>query len=284
MMPRIGLLAMLLLVPGPVRADFEAELRAAEALCRNKQHEAAIQAYLRLGQQCADIDERFQAVRAAAVCARLHLGSEARALAVCDQPAVEPYRKACRVAIYEWATAPEKVVAEFGKEDFSAWPESLAAMGYAVRGQAYFRVKNGPAAAQDFVRAFQCSKSFAKWAALGRLGDTFWRLLDDELLAEACYRKCMTDFKGGWPGLQARINLGDLLCTQQRYDAALQCLAGAPEVGGYWKVALQLSTARVHLAAGQQAEARAVLRQTLAIAGLSAGQKAECEQLLAKLK
>jgi Tfp pilus assembly protein PilF len=75
-----------------------------------------------------------------------------------------------------------------------------------------------------------------------------------------------------------------LLCAQQRYDAALQCLSKAPTVSGYWKAALQLSAARVHLAAGQPTEARDVLRQTLAIPGLSDAQRAECEQLLAKLK
>jgi tetratricopeptide (TPR) repeat protein len=268
----------------PALADFEADLRAAGSLCQEKKHEAAIAAYVRLARGCSDPLERCQAASAAAVCARVHLGSEARALDLCREARDEPYVKACRATVYQWAVSPARVVAELRDEDISAWPESLAAIGYAVRGQAYFNVKDGPAAARDFVRAFQFARSFAKWSALQRLGDTYWKLLDDDLLAEACYRKCMSDFGGGWPGLQARVNLGELLLAQGRHDAAIQCLSGAPNLGGYWKAALLMGTAKVHIAAGHKPEAIAALKESLAIAGLHAAQKKECERLLATLR
>lgn len=265
-------------------ADFEDELRAAGALCQEKKHEEAIRAYVKLGEGRSDPEQRYQAISAAASCARLHLGSEARALDLCQRINAQPYVKACRAMVYQWATSPQKVLAEFRQEDFSEWPESLAATGYAVRASAHYSLKNGPEAARDFLRAFQFAKSYAKWSALQRLGDTYWKLLDDELLAEACYRKCMSDFGGGWPGLQARVNLGDLLRSQQRYDAALQCLAGAPGVGGSWKAALLIGTAKVHVAARRQPEAVAALKQALATPGLHASQRTECESLLAELK
>jgi len=265
-------------------ADFEADLRAAGAMCQEKKHEEAIRACLKLGEGRSDPEERYQAVSAAAICARLHLGSEARALDLCQRINAQPYVKACRATVYQWATSPSKVLADFRDEDFSAWPESLAAIGYAVRASAYYNTKSGPEAARDFLRTFQFAKSYAKWSALQKLGDTCWKLLDDELLAEACYRKCMSDFGGGWPGLQARVNLGDLLLSQQRYDAALQCLTGAPGAEGFWKAALLIGAAKVHIAAGHKPEAIAALKQALATAGLHASQKTECESLLAGLK
>lgn len=265
-------------------ADFEGDLRAADQLCKQKKHEEAIRAYVTLGEGRSDPDERYQAIHAAAVCARLHLGSEARALELCQRIKVQPYGKACRAAVYQWATSPQKVLDEFREEDFSTWPDSLAATGYAVRAAAYYNRKKGPEAARDYLKAFQVAKSFPKWAALQRLGDTYWKLLDDELVAEACYRKCMSDFGGGWPGLQARVNLGELLRSQERYDAAMQCLTSGPHVGGYWKAALLLGTAKVHIAAKRKPEAVASLNEALAIVGLHPSQKKECESLLAGVK
>lgn len=277
----LGLVAAAVTAAG---ADFEADLRAAAELCQEKQHEQAIQAYLQLAAGRSELDERYEAIREAAVCARLHLGNESRALDICQRLDAGPYRMACRAVVYQWATSPAKVLAELRDEDIAAWPESLAAIGFAVRGSAFFNAKQGPQAARDFVRAFQFGKTFAKWSALGRLGDTYWKLLDDELLAEACYRKCMADFGGGWPGLQARLNLADLLRSQQRYEAALQCLNGAPPVGGVWKASLRISAAKVHLAAGQKPQAAACLDEALATVGVMAHQKKECEALRAELK
>jgi predicted negative regulator of RcsB-dependent stress response len=94
----------------------------------------------------------------------------------------------------------------------------------------------------------------------------------------------MSDFGGGWPGLQARVNLGELLVSQKRYDLALQCLSGAPGAGGYWKAAMLMGTAKVHIAAGRKSEATAALKQALATAGLYPSQKTECEALLSTLK
>jgi len=284
MTTRLWLSGLMLLAAGTVRADFEANLRAAAALCKEQKHEQAIDSYAKLGQARSDPEERYEAICAAATCARLHLHSETRALDLCQRIGAQPYVKACRATVYQWATSPSQVVAEFRDEDFSTWPESLAAIGYAVRGSAYFNLKNGSEAARDFLRAFQFAKSYAKWSALQRLGDTYWKLLDDELLAEACYRKCISDFGGGWPGLQARVNLGELLLSQARHDAALQCLTGAPGVGGSWKAALLIGAAKVHIAAGHKPEAIAALKQALDTAGLHASQKKECESLLAGLK
>lgn len=284
MMTCLWLNGLMLMAAGAARADFEADLRAAGGLCQEKKHEEAVAAYLKLGEGRTDPEERYRAISAAAACARLHLGSETRALDLCQRIEIQPYVKACRAMVYQWASSPAQVVAEFRDEDFSTWPESLAAIGYAVRGAAYFNLKNGPEAARDFLRAFQFAKSYDKWSAFQRLGDTYWKLLDDEVLAEACYRKCMSDFGGGWPGLQARVNLGELLLSQQRYDVALECLSGAPGAGGSWKAALLIGAAKVHIAAGHKSEAATALEQARAVAGLHASQKKECESLLAGLK
>lgn len=284
---RMSILVMVLaLTAGFARADFASDMQAAEALTKAGQHEEAIQAYLALAAACTDADQRFEAVREAAACARFHApaGGEARALALCDQAGPDFYPKACRATVYEWMVSPSNVVADLGSEDIAAWPEAMAAVGFSSRAQAYASLKNGPAAAADFLKAFQFGKNYGKWAALQRLGDTYWKLLDDELLAEACYRKCIAAFDGGWPGFQARVNLGELLMIQQRYDAALQALRSPLEFGGYWKIALLIGTAKVQIAAGNKTEAIKVLEEALATPGLQESQKQECERLLADLK
>jgi len=265
-------------------ADFEAGLRAANDLGKAGKHPEAIEALLRLGDGCSDPEQRYQAIGAAAECVRLHQHDEAKALELCRRIAAQPYVKAARARIYQWATSPEKVLEEFRDEDFSAWPESLAATGYSVRGAAHYQLKNGPEAARDFLRAFQFGKSYSKWSAFQRLGDTCWKLLDDPMLAEACYRKCMSDFGGGWPGLQARVNLGELLCNQQRYDDAVNCFADSPPVGGSWRVSMLIGTGKTQIAAGRKAEAVAALKQALATVGIQAHQKKECETLLSGLQ
>jgi len=267
---------------GGARADFEADLRAAGKLCREKKHEEAVQAYLKLGEGLTEPEERYRAIKQAAVCARLHLRSESRALELCRQVGAEPYAKACRATVYQWAERPPKVVAEFENEDFTTWPESLAAVGYAVRGSAYFRVQRGREAARDLLRAFQCARSYAKWSAFQKLGDTYWKLLDDEVLAEACYRKCMADFGGGYPGLQARVNLVELLVSQERHHEALTCLSGI-ERGGYWGGALLHAEAKVHAAKGDKAAAIDALQKALATVGINPHQKKECGKLLGAL-
>ena len=283
MTTRQWMIGFLLGVAGWALADFEAEMRAAGALCKDKKHEEAIQAYVTLGESRQDPEERFEAIRTAAECARLHGGGEAKALDLCGRIGVEPYVKACRAKIYTWTASASNVVAEFENEDFSTWPEDLAAIGYSIRGAAYFRVEKGPEAARDFLRAFQCATSYAKWGAFQRLGDTYWKLLGDEVLAEACYRKCISDFGGGWPGLQARVNLGELLLSQKRYDDALKCLFPY-KYGGSWHVSMLIAKAKVYAEMGKKAEARASLEEALKTVGIHAGQTKQCEELLATLK
>ena len=224
---------------------------AAKALCKEKKHEEAVQAYVNLGESCSDPEERYEAISAAAVCTRLHLSNEAKALDLAGKIKAEPYAKACRAVVYQWHSSSSNVVVEFGNENFIQWPEDLASIGYTVRRNAYFTMKMGKEAACNYLKAFQCSKSYDKWSAMQRLGDTYWKLLDDELIAEACYRKCVSDFSGGWPGLQARVNLANMLLSQRRYDAALKCLSGDKH-GGYWQAALLYMEAKVYAAMGKK--------------------------------
>ena len=267
--------------PSGSKAAFEAGMLKASSICQAGHHADAVAAWLQLGESRNDPDERYQAVGAAAECVRLHQGNEAKALELCRRIGSEPYVQAARARVYQWTSSPKQVLAEFRDEDFSTWPEPLAAIACDVRGAAHFQLKNGAEAARDYLRAFQLARSYSKWAAFQRLGDTCWKLLDDQVLAEACYRKCMSDFGGGWPGLQARVNLGELLCEQQRYEEALACYAGSPAKTGTWGVSMLIGTAKVHFAAGRKPQAVAALQQALDTVGIPPHQKKQCESLLA---
>lgn len=269
-----------------VWADYDAELQAAAALCKEGKHAEAIQAWINLGDSSADLHEQYTAICKAAECARLHAGGEPRALEMAAYLKTEPYGKACRAFVYQWSGAFSNIVAEFEDEDMTAWPEDLAATGYKVRGGAHFSLKNGPQAARDFLKAFQCSKSYDKWTAMRMLGQTYWKLLDDPLIAEACFRKCVSDFGGGHPGLQARVDVADLLLEQKKYEDALKCLqAPADRPGsGYWLGALLYAEAKVYAAMGKKAEAINALETLRNTHGINQYQQKDCEKMLATLR
>jgi tetratricopeptide (TPR) repeat protein len=275
-----ALVLVTLLPCSVVASDFASRMDSADALCREGRHEEAVAAYVALAKASREVVQRYDAISAAARCARLHLGSEARALELCDAVADPLYTKACRAVVYQWATSPARVIDDLGEEDLTRWPEELAANAFMVRGQAHYRLENGKQAVDDFVRAYQFSQGQEKWAALQRLGDTFWHRLDDEILAEACYRKCMAVSGLGWPGLQSRVNLGALLLAQERHDAAMQVLTGAPGATGTWRAALLIGAAQVHAATGQADAARSALNEAVQTPGIHASQKEQARTLL----
>lgn len=279
----MALILLALLPCGLQASDFASRIDAAADLCREGRHEEAVAAYTALAKASPEVEQRYEAMSAAARCARLHLSSEARALELCDGIGDPLYAKACRAVVYQWASSPARVIEDLGDEDLTRWPEELAATGFMVRGQAHYRLENGKQAVDDFVRAYQFSRGREKWAALQRLGDTFWHRLDDEILAEACYRKCMSVSGLAWPGLQARVNLGALLLAQERHDAALQVLTGAPGATGTWRAALLIGTAGVHAATGERNAARAALNEAIGTPGIHASQKEQAKTLLTEI-
>jgi len=283
MIKYILMIPMIFGAAGIVMADFDSDMLAAKALHNDKKYEEAIQAWINIGESRSDPEERFEAIRKAAECARLKCGGEAKALEIADRIQIEPYAKACRAVVYQWAISSSNVVVEFGNENFIQWPEALAAIGYKVRGNAYFTMKMGKEAAYDYLKAFQCSKSRAKWSAMQRLGDTYWKLLDDELIAEACYRKCVSDYGGASPGLQARVNLAKMLLSQKRYDDALKCISGI-KIGGPWQPALLYIEAKVYAEMGKKPEAINSLDAALKTVGINQYQKKDCEKMLLELK
>ena len=276
----------LALTAGLARAEFSDDMLAAAQLRKDGKHKEAIQAYLALAEQAPDDDRRFEAVCAAARCARLDTPSgEARALTLCDQAGPDPYPKACRATIYYWMTSPSNVVTDLGAEEIAAWPEALAVVGFSARGRAHLFLKNGPAAVADFVKVYQFGNLFGKMDGLKWLGDTYWKLLDDTVLAEAFYRKCMAMGPGSTPGLLARINLGALRTEEGRHDDALKVLNDfLPRASGCWKADMLLGIAKTHIAAGQAEQARDALEAVPASPGVLSHQVKAAEQLKASLK
>lgn len=262
--------------------DFRDRLDKADELRDKGRYEEAVAAYVALAETRDDLDEQFEAISAAARCARLQLRSEVRALELCDLFEDDTYRLGCRAVVYQWASSPEPVLEDLGGVDMLLWPERLAATGFMVRGQAHYRQGHGQQAVDDFVRAYQFSQGRPKWGALQRLGDTFRHLMDDEILAEACYRKAISSGGMAWSGLQARESLGDMLIEQERFDDALRVFDVRPDGG--WRVRMLLGTARVHRATGARDEAVAALEEALATPGISASQREDAEKMLEELK
>jgi tetratricopeptide (TPR) repeat protein len=274
---------MILGTAGIALADFDSDMLAASALQGEKKYDEAIQAWINIGDSCQDPEQQYAAIRKAAECTRLNKGGEAKALEICGHIKTEPYAKACRAHVYQWSAAYSNILAEFESVDFSGWPEDLSSIGYRVRAQAYFYTNNGGGAAHDYLKAFQCSKHFDKWTSLRMLGNTYLKLLDDELKAEACFRKCISDCGGGHPGLSAKVDLVNLLMSQKRYEEALQCLSGDKH-GGSWEVTLTALEGKVYAASGKKNEAIASYEKALKTYGIMPHQQKEYEKALTELK
>ena len=278
---RISILCLCLTALGAVAADWRARLANAADLCQAGDHEGAIAAYTALAETRDAPAEQFDALSAAARCARLHLRDEARAFALCDLLEDEVWRLGCRAVIHQWAGSPDPVLEDLGDVDLLGWPDALAATAFRVRGQAHYRKGHAQEAVDDFVHAYQFSGGREKWGTLKQLGDTFRHLMDDEILAEACYRQAMTHGGMGWGGLQARVSLGDLLLEQQRYDDALRVYSARPD--GSWRTPMFLGAARAHQGAGDTEAALAVLDALREWPHVSAAQRAEAETIHATL-
>lgn len=257
--------------------DFGERLRDASELCQGGKHEEAIAAYITIADSQPDQARQFDALSAAARCARLHIRSEARALEICDRLEDDQWRLACRAVIYQWATSPPQVLEDLGDVDMTEWPDALAATGFMVRGQAHYRENNADQAVNDFVRAYQFSTGRDKWAALHRLGNTFLNLKDDEILAEACFRHAMTNGGFAASGLQARVSLGNLLIQQQRFDDAVAVFNARPD--GTWRTEMLIGTARAHIAASQHEKARKILTELHSWPHVSNPQRQQIEEI-----
>lgn len=262
--------------------DFSGEMKRAADLSKKGKNEEAVAAYVALAEKQTELPKKFEALSEAAKCARLKLRSEKRALEICDTFNDETYRLGCRAVVYQWASSPKKVLEDLGDVDMLQWPENLAATGYMVRGQAHFREKHGEQARDDFVRAYQLNKGRPKWSAIQRLGDTFRDYLDDEILAEACYRKAMKSGGFGWSGLQARVNLADLLTKQKRCDEALELLD--VKQSGSWGATMLIGAAKAHLAKKEPEKAKEALQKALKLKGTHPHQQKQAENMLSEIK
>ena len=162
-------------------------------------------------------------------------------------------------------------------------------MAGAARGPRLRRPRGGPFPARSTARkrpATTCGLS--NWPSRTTSGRPFsdWATRAGNSSTIRCWPRhatasaCRTSAVDG-PGLQARVNLGELLCEQKRYDDAVACMHVPRCEEGTWARSMLIGTAKVHLAAGRKPQAVTALKQALATVGIMRHQKTECESLLA---
>ena len=268
-----------------VMADFQGDIATIKKLCQEQKHDEAIKAFLELGAKSVDA-QQWQAVTEAALCTMQHKKNASEALALTEQIKSEPYKKVARLKILKFSS-PQQVVDEFKGEDFSKWPEPEIGLAYLERGRAYLSLKNGTEAEKDLLNAVKMYKvgQFQKWEAMQLLGDTYWKVMNDETKAEDSYRDCIDGFSGGWPAFIARINLSEMLRKQKKYDEALQCLqSGTATESPFWTAEIKEGVAKVYIDQGKKAEAVAIAEEVLKMPGITDQQKRKFEKILTDLK
>lgn len=265
--------------------DYVLDRQAAVALVRAGKHTEAMAAFSRLADGTASDVQKSDALRQAASCAQ-GLNEYGRALEFAKKIPLVHLSKTCQMQVMEGQRRPKDIVDRFKDEAIEKWPESVRGDAYFARGHAYFIIKNGAAAAKDLSMASEfLMDGNAKGLCLICLGDTYASLLKDDKQAIAAYRKTY-ETGNVYKHCQAAINVAGILQRQGNPAAAVEELNRikmAEVTAPYWRGSMLVAMGSAFVGAGKKAEAASRYKEALAIEGLPAGLRKECEAALKKV-
>ena len=276
---------LIVLTAGVARADYPDDRKAALALASSGKNKEALEAFTKLAQEAPTEAQRNDALEQATICAESLRQFDA-GMALARQITAAPLSKHCQMRLLLGNRQWQDVVALFGPEDFSSWPEGFRAQSYHLRGQAYFAIKDGPRSEADLTQAAQSlTNSNDKGLALTQLGDVYRTLLNDPTRAVETYKK-VYDTESVYKQCQAAIGIATVLRSQKKFDEAMQELQSrltADVTSAHWRAKMLGEMGRTHVEAGRKAEAIAIYRDALAVKGVPEEFKGSFEDALKSL-
>jgi tetratricopeptide (TPR) repeat protein len=276
---------MFVLAAGVARADYPDDRKAAVGLAASGKNKEALEAFTKLAQEAPTEAQRNDALEQATICAESLRQFDA-GMALARQITAAALSKHCQMRLLLGNRQWQDVVALFGAEDFSAWPEGFRAQSYHLRGQAYLAVKDGPRAEADLTQAAQSlTSSNDKGLALVQLGDVYRTLLNDPIRAVETYRKAY-DTDSVYKRCQASIGIATVLCAEKKFDEALRELQSrltSDVTSAHWRAKMLSEMGRTLVEAGRKAEAVAMYREALAVKGVPEEFKSLSEDALKSL-
>lgn len=266
--------------------DYVKERKAAIDLVRAGKHEEALTKFTQMLALAASDVQRADALRQASTCAQ-SLQQHDRAMELAQKIPLIPVSKTCQMLVLEGQRRWQDILDRFKDADIDSWPESVRGEAFYARGHAAFAVKDGTAAAKDLSRAVEyLADGNSKALCFICLGDTYATLLQDDAKAIEAYRR--TYGTGNvYKHCQAAINVAHIFDRQQKFGPALDelsCIPMTEVTAPYWRGRMFGTMGQTLVRAGRKADAVSRYRQALAIEGLPAVIRMDCEQALKHLE
>lgn len=155
----------------------------------------------------------------------------------------------------------KQVPAEFGKEDFSAWPERLGYLGYYQRGMAYYYLGKLDVALLDMEKCIELTGSVPRNTirlnALSNAGN-ICKAQKKGKQALDFYRQVIEhkNFFNSAFYLSAAINAAELLIGEKQYSEAEEILAVVKKTHrGFWQSMVFEAYGNLYSAQGKKQEA-----------------------------
>jgi len=274
-----------------VRADYIADRKDAMELARGRKYEAALAAFTKMAEGTDRDRQKSDALEQAALCAH-HLERYREAMELAQQIPLTPASKRVQMQIMHENRKRRELIDRFKDDDLGAWPERDAGAAFFYRGEAYFRLKMGPAAEADLKGALEnLGKGPLRGQAALTLAHTCRQNSPDDGAALNAYIQAQEIERKrdqwGWLYLTAVTAGADILRRQNKHDEALAMLGQVPvdKMGdGYWRAALLCAYGETHASQGQTAKALARFRQALALKGIADAQKVACKKRIRELE
>ena len=176
-----------------------------------------------------------------------------------------------------------EIVDAFKDENIDAWPESIAAEAYHLRGKAYIQIKDGKAAAADLQKAIGLTSA---GYLLTALADTCVLLLKDDELGLEAYRRALR-FDRMYSGCIAAAGAAEILARQGKFDEArveLEKINLDEIVHPSYRGRVLAAYGDILSKQGKKAEAIAKYREAAGLKDLPASTKAGYEKIVKALE
>ncbi len=167
--------------------DYLSDRKEAQKLAGGGTNEAALAMFVGMAANTSSDAQKSDALEQAAMLAHT-MKQDDKAMELARQIPLAPLSKTVQMRLMNEAHKLREIVDAFKDENIDAWPESIAAEAYHLRGKAYIQIKDGKAAAADLQKAIGLTSA---GYLLTALADTCVLLLKDDELGLEAYRRAL---------------------------------------------------------------------------------------------
>ena len=262
--------------------DYLSDRKEARKLAGGGTNEAALSMFVGMAANTSSDAQKSDALEQAAMLAHT-MKQDDKAMELARQIPLVPLSKTVQMRLMNEAHKLREIVDAFKDENIDAWPESIAAEAYHLRGKAYIQIKDGKAAAADLQKAIGLTSA---GYLLTALADTCVLLLKDDELGLEAYRRALR-FDRMYSGCIAAAGAAEILARQGKFDEArveLEKINLDEIVHPSYRGRVLAAYGDILSKQGKKAEAIAKYREAAGLKDLPASTKAGYEKIVKALE